>query len=154
MSAPSPTISPASTGDLVLLGPIVLLQVQIAPLKQGEKPLRWYAPDAITSVSEMQLDSGGVTGFDGETVKHDVHHRDHPLSRYRGENGVSVGFTSHYATIRGEFGDFLYDGIAGENLPDSQQLGVHRGCVHGWRRHHDRGRPGGADSGGGRAAVR
>ena len=64
----------------------------------------------------MQLDEGGVTGFDGDDVLHDVHHRDHPLSRYRGENGVSLGFTSHYGVMREEFGPFLHDGIAGENL--------------------------------------
>ncbi|MGC4189997.1 MAG: hypothetical protein QM589_02020 [Thermomicrobiales bacterium] len=118
MPTPVPVLAQpdAAASDLVLIGALVRMQVQISPLKQGEKPLRWYRPDAITPVPELALDSGGVVGFDGETVKNDVHHRDHPLSRYRGENGVSIGFTSHYEIMRAEFGDFLHDGIAGENL--------------------------------------
>lgn len=114
VSTPSPVQIP--TDDLVLIGPLVRLQVQVSPLKQGERPRRWYAPDAITPVSTLVLDDGGVVGFAGATEVNDVHHRDHPLSRYRGENGVSVGFTAHYAAMRAEFGDFLHDGIAGENL--------------------------------------
>lgn len=116
MSAPVPTLSASDAASLVLIGPVVQLQVQVAPLKGGKRPISWYDPAAITAVPAMEIDSGGVTGFDGEVVHHDVHHRDHPLSRYRGENGISLGFTSHYGVMRGEFGDFLHDGIAGENL--------------------------------------
>ena len=46
----------------------------------------------------------------------DVHHMLHPQSRFRGENGTSVGLTGHYARMRERFGDFLTDGIAGENI--------------------------------------
>jgi len=116
MSAPSSPLAATALDDLLLLGPLVRLQVQVSPLKGGKRPISWYDPAAITPVPELHLDSGGVTGFDGDAVKHDVHHRDHPLSRYRGENGVSVGFTAHYEAIRSQFGDFLHDGIAGENL--------------------------------------
>lgn len=111
------TMSDAATHrGLELLGPIVRLQVQHAPLKLGKKPHRWYDPAPITAVSALRLDSGGTTGIDGDMVIHDVHHRDHELSRFRGENGISVGFTSHYARMRDRFGDHLVDGIAGESI--------------------------------------
>jgi hypothetical protein len=107
-----PTVIP---GDLELIGPIVRLQVQTASLKRGEKPHRWFDPTPIRSVPALRLDAGGVTGLDGGDIA-DVHHRDHPQSKFRGENGVSVGFTGHYAKIRARYGDRLTDGIAGENI--------------------------------------
>jgi hypothetical protein len=99
------------------IGRIVRLQVQTAHLKRGEQPHRWYDPAPITEVAALTLDPGGVTGIgtDG-TVHHDVHHRDHPLSRNRGDNGVSIGFTGHYGLMRERFGPHLADGIAGENI--------------------------------------
>ena len=52
----------------------------------------------------------------GETIV-DVHHHDHPASKNRGgENGISLGFTSHYHAMRQRFGQHLADGIAGENI--------------------------------------
>ncbi|HEU0163390.1 MAG TPA: hypothetical protein VFQ54_00015 [Thermomicrobiales bacterium] len=118
---PPETLTTAATADfnlagLELIGPIARLQVQISPLKQGEKPHRWYDPSPIASVPSLRIESGGVVGLDGDERRGDVHHRDHPLSRYRGENGISIGFTSHYAIMRAHFGDHLTDGIAGENL--------------------------------------
>lgn len=102
---------------LVPVGRIVRLQVQTAHLKRGEAPRRWYDPAPITAVAALRLDPGGVTGIDADgAVHHDVHHRDHPISRNRGDNGVSVGFTGHYAAMRERFGDHLPEGVAGENI--------------------------------------
>ncbi len=99
------------------IGRIVRLQVQTAHLKRGEPPHRWYDPTPVTEVAALRLDPGGVTGVGADSfLHHDVHHRDHPLSRNRGDNGVSVGFTSHYRLMRERFGDHLCDGIAGENI--------------------------------------
>ncbi len=100
-----------------LLGTIVRLQVQRASLKAGQAPGRYYDPAPITAVPALTLDDGGVTGHDAEgRPVPDVHHRDHPASRHRGENGVSIGFTAHYDAMRARFGDHLTDGIAGENI--------------------------------------
>ena len=33
-----------------------------------------------------------------------------------GENGISLGFTTHYLAMRQRFGQHLCDGIAGENI--------------------------------------
>jgi hypothetical protein len=108
--------STASLDDaLVPIGSIVRLQVQTAPLKHGEKPHRWYEPAAIRRVPELLLDDGGATGFDGEPIA-DVHHRGNAHAKFRGDNGLSIGFTGHYARIRERFGEFLADGIAGENI--------------------------------------
>lgn len=104
-------------GDLIPVGRIVRLQVQTDHLKRGEQPRRWYDPAPITEVVTLRLDDGGVSGAGADgTVHHDVHHRDHPISRHRGDNGVSVGFTSHYQAMRERFGDHLPDGVAGENI--------------------------------------
>jgi MOSC domain len=46
----------------------------------------------------------------------DVHNVSHPQSRNGGANGISVGFTAHYAAMRAHFGAHLSDGIAGENI--------------------------------------
>ncbi len=108
----------SSLDDLHLIGEIVLLQVQVRSLKRGERPRRWYDPEPITSVLSVQIDTGGVTGIDqsGEPTIGDVHHRDHPVSKFRGDNGVSFGFTSHYALMQARFGNHLRNGIAGENV--------------------------------------
>ncbi len=113
------TIHDAATASpealLEPIGPILRLQVQTDSLKQGQKPHRWYAPAAIRSVPQLRLDEGGATGFDDGPIT-DVHHRDTPHAKFRGDNGLSIGFTGHYAHIRERFGDFLVDGIAGENI--------------------------------------
>ena len=46
----------------------------------------------------------------------DVHNRQHPRSRNRGDNFISMGFSGHYTAMRSRFGDHLTDGIAGENI--------------------------------------
>jgi hypothetical protein len=105
-------------GGFELIGPIVRLQVQTASLKCGERPHRYYDPAGIASLQRIRIDDGGVTGIDdvtGEDIG-DVHHRDHPQSKFRAENGVSVGFTSHYEAMRDRYGDHLTEGIAGENI--------------------------------------
>lgn len=68
-----------------------------------------------------------MTGWNAEGVRvDDVHHRDHPHTKYRGENGISVGFTAHYAAMRARFGEHLVDGIAGENIlvTSSRMIGL------------------------------
>lgn len=100
------------------LGRIVRLQVQVAPLKRGEKPHRWYDAERIRRVDAATITEDGVVGhLDGESTPIvDVHNRTHPESRNRGDNGVSLGVRGHYELMRGWFGDHVTDGIAGENL--------------------------------------
>ena len=125
------TIPAAHLQDLELIGPIVRLQVQTASLKRGEKPHRWFDPAPILAVPALRLDAGGVTGLDDGDIA-DVHHRDHPHSKFRGENGVSIGFTAHYGKLRARYGDQLVDGIAGENiLVDTARILTEADLEHG-----------------------
>lgn len=100
------------------IGPIVLLQVQQSSLKVGEAPRKRYDPAAIVVVPALRLTPAGAVGETGDGAPIvDVHNADHPHSKQRaGLNGLSVGFTGHYAAMRERFGDRLTDGIAGENL--------------------------------------
>jgi hypothetical protein len=99
------------------LGEIVRLQTQVESLKVGVAPHRRYDPAGIRTVPVLRLDETGVEGIDGETALADVHNSSHPASKNRaGSNGISVGFTTHYAAMRERFGDHLPDGIAGENI--------------------------------------
>jgi hypothetical protein len=102
---------------LDLIGTIVKLQVQRSSLKLGERPRRWFDPAPLLTVPALSLSPDGVVGLppDGEPVV-DVHNRIHPETRHGNGNGVSLGFTSHYAGMRSRFGERLADGIAGENI--------------------------------------
>jgi hypothetical protein len=99
------------------IGQIKQIQVQRTSLKRGEKPQRYYDPSPILPVEQLLLTSRGVFGITAQREQFvDVHHADHPTSRHRQENSVSVGFTSHYRRMRERFGEHLVDGVAGENI--------------------------------------
>jgi hypothetical protein len=100
-----------------LIGRVKQVQVQRSSLKIGERPQQYYDPSPLLVVSRLLLTKRGAIGItaDGERII-DVHHADHPASRYRGENGISLGFTTHYQSMRTRFGPHLQDGIAGESI--------------------------------------
>jgi hypothetical protein len=104
------------------IGHIAKLQVQRVPLKvpapADAKHHRVFDPSGIVAVSALALSPEGVHGLvDGGDSILDVHNTAHPQTRnVRGVNGVSVGFTSHYAAMRDRFGDHIDDGRAGENI--------------------------------------
>jgi hypothetical protein len=56
----------------------------------------------------------GVAADGAEII--DIHHAAHPHSKSRGDNGISIGFTSHHAAIAAKFGSHITEGIAGENI--------------------------------------
>lgn len=100
-----------------LIGSVVRLQVQSRSLKAGERPRRWYDPEPIVAVPRLGVDATGVVGWDADGNRiEDVHNTAYPGGRNRGNNHVSVGFTSHYGAMRRRFGTHLRDGIAGENI--------------------------------------
>jgi hypothetical protein len=100
------------------LGRIVRLQVQLAPLKHRERPDRGYDTGRIRRVAALAVTERGVVGYDADAPHGivDVHHRDHPESRYRGDNGISLLTTGHYALMRERFGPHVHDGIAAESV--------------------------------------
>jgi hypothetical protein len=99
-----------SAFSLHRLGRVALVQVQAASLKVGRRPDSRYDPAPLTPVERLVVTPGGVIGItnDGREIV-DVHHADHSESRQGrdGRNGVSVGFASHYQTIRARFGEHL-----------------------------------------------
>jgi len=99
------------------IGHIKQLQAQQISLTVGEKPNRYYDPTPLFIVKKLYLTRNGVVGhsFDGEQII-DIHNNAHSLSRNRGDNGISLGFTSHYQAMRTRFGWHITDGIAGENM--------------------------------------
>ncbi len=100
------------------IGLIKQVQVQRSSLKAGQQPHSYYDPAPLLVVPGLRPTGEGVIGITatGEQVI-DVHNSEHPASRQRaGRNGISIGFTSHYRTMRARFGPHLVDGIAGENI--------------------------------------
>lgn len=100
------------------IGEIIRLQVQVESIKSGKKPHERYTPEQhLKSVEFMRLNADGVQGVTSDSsILPDVHNRSHPRSKYRGNNGISIGFTSHYNAIRERFGDHMTDGIAAEAI--------------------------------------
>jgi hypothetical protein len=101
----------------VNIGTIVEIQVQRSSLKVPGPVGRYYDPSPIEQVTSLELTPGGVLGrgSDGTSIL-DVHHRDHPMSKNRDLNGISIGFVSHYELMRRRAGEHLSNGLAGENL--------------------------------------
>ena len=99
------------------IGQIIRLQIQVDSLKSGERPYQIYSPANIRPVTTLRLTPQGVAGVqaDGTTLL-DAHHESHHARKNRGDNGVSVNFTSHYGRIQERFGERLVMGCAGENI--------------------------------------
>lgn len=99
------------------LGHVAFVQVAPRTVKVAGEP-EGYDPTPLTRVDQLLLNRRGAVGLaeDGRWIM-DVHHTDHPHSRNRrAGNGVSLGFTSHYAAMRDRFGSHMHDGCAGENI--------------------------------------
>lgn len=104
------------------VGTIAFVQIQREPLKIINNPDnsyddRLYRTTPIERVAQLELTAKGIMGIceDGEQVV-DVHHENHPQSRYRGGNKISFGFTKNYDHMRERFGDHIATGDGGENI--------------------------------------
>jgi hypothetical protein len=100
------------------IGIVKFVQIQQESLKENMADgTRKYNPTPLLQLPKIKLTTDGVIGLtenDNEII--DVHHVRHPNSRYRGDNPISIGFTSHYTKMRSEIGHHLSDGIAGESI--------------------------------------
>ncbi len=100
------------------IGIIKFVQIQQDSLKEYlDEKTRKYNHTPLLQLAKIKLTPDGVIGLtdkDDEII--DVHHTRHANSRYRGDNPISIGFTSHYEKMRAEMGDHLHDGIAGESI--------------------------------------
>jgi hypothetical protein len=99
------------------LGLVVRLQVQTGSLKLGERPNRIYDPGPLVAVTALLLSPRGARGTTpGGGAVIDVHHADHPATKFEPGREVSFGFTSHYGKMRERYGDRIAIGCAGENV--------------------------------------
>jgi hypothetical protein len=99
------------------IGTVQFVQIQREPLKEGFEPHRIYNPAPLLTVEKIQLTPAGIVGVSATGAELiDTHNTQHPRSRNKGKNGISLGFVQHYAAMRQRFGDHMTDGIAGENI--------------------------------------
>jgi hypothetical protein len=104
------------SSDWQELGRIVGLQIQRSSLKVGPRGDRYFDPAPLLRVEALYITQHGATA-DPDGAQPDVHNELHPASKNAGgKNDISIGFTSHYATMRARFGERVRDGIAGENI--------------------------------------
>lgn len=97
-----------------LIGTVVRLQVQTAPLKPRPAGSGRYDPSPLREVQSLLIGPEGCVG-DGGLL--DVHNSRHAQSRnVRGVNGLSLVPTAHYEEMRQRYGEHLADGAAGENV--------------------------------------
>lgn len=93
---------------------VVRLQVQPAPLKAGPRGARVYDPSTLREAEALEVGPQGCRGLvEGQWVL-DVHHVDHPQSRNRGDNALSLLTTFAQGELTRRYG--LGDGQAGESL--------------------------------------
>lgn len=99
------------------IGQIIRLQIQVDSLKSGQRPSQTYSPANIRSVTTLRLTPQGAWGIlaDGTPLL-DAHHENHQAHKNRGDNGLSLNFTSHYDRIQQRFSERLVMGCAGENI--------------------------------------
>lgn len=100
------------------LGRIVRLQMQKSSLKIPAEPEERYDPAALWAVPDLTLAAeGAYTLLPNGDVFLDIHNAGHPQTKNsKRKNDLSIGFTAHYAAMRGRYGNHLTDGIAGENI--------------------------------------
>ena len=110
------TFEPTAT-KLREIGAVQLTQIAPSSLKTGVYPDERYDPALLLPVASLVLTTRGVVGVtaDGNLLM-DIHNADHPQARRWHDNGISVGFTSHYAALRVTFGPQSVDGCGGENI--------------------------------------
>jgi hypothetical protein len=100
-----------------LLGPIIRLQYQRGHLKvAGGGRFKQYDPGNIVAVDELRFTPDGPETGPADAPVYDVHHRLHPDSRNRSDNGVSLNATGHYGLMRDRLGERITEGVAGENI--------------------------------------
>lgn len=103
------------------LGVVSLVQLQPSGLivdAPGPAPTRSiYDASRRVEVDRLEISPRGIEATlpNGERVL-DIHHLDHPDKAYDDDDLVCIGFTSHYAAMRAEFGEHMVDGVAGENV--------------------------------------
>lgn len=108
------------------IGTVAFVQVQRYSMKKVVDNDLQYDTSPLLSVEKLWLTDKGIVGISDNTSIIDVHSQQHPESKYRGDNKISISFLRNYDAMRERFGEHMVDGIAGEsilvnletNLPD------------------------------------
>lgn len=101
------------------IGRVQFVQIQRSSLKLGNASHEYYDPAALLRSDHLAVSAAGAFAvMPDESYIVDIHNAMHPHTRHNrdSDNGLSVGFTSHYQAMREQFGAHLTDGIAGENI--------------------------------------
>lgn len=106
------------------LGQISQLFIANASSKTGLPAPRGYDPAVMIEVEAIRITARGPMGWHNGTWLPDVHHRDHPQSRNRDNNDISLNFTSHYQRMTERFGPRITPGCAGENIIVTSEMVV------------------------------
>ena len=99
------------------LGTVKLVQLQPQGLIYETPSGEIYDPARRLEAEHITITHKGIETIteDGERLL-DIHHLEHPQTRFRGDDLVCIGFTSHYHAMRDYFGEHIIDGAAGENI--------------------------------------
>jgi hypothetical protein len=103
--------------ELHELGRVKLIQIQPSGLIIDTPSGGFYDVSRRVEVEQLFITPSGISAtiVAGEHVL-DIHHIDHPDKAYDNDDLVSIGFTSHYETMRTRFGEHMVDGAGGENI--------------------------------------
>lgn len=103
--------------NLRQLGQIKITQLQPSGLIIETPSGYIYDPSQRVEVPQLLITHQGIEAENplGERIL-DIHHAAHADTHNKGNNAISIGFTSHYAQMRAQFGEHMQDGIAGENI--------------------------------------
>jgi len=100
-----------------VIGTIKFVQIQRSRMKICQGGQQVYHPASLLPVAKLVLSDGGIAGItqEGQDIL-DVHHRQHPQSRYKDDNKISFGFSQNYQLMQQYFGKHIATGDGGENI--------------------------------------
>ncbi|GAB5494642.1 MAG: hypothetical protein Phog2KO_48570 [Phototrophicaceae bacterium] len=99
------------------IGTVAFVQVQRYSMKKVINDDLHYDTSPLLLVDKLWLNDKGIIGITSDNTSIiDVHSQQHPESKYRGDNKISIGFLSNYKVMRERFGEHMVDGIAGESI--------------------------------------
>ena len=113
------------------LGTITNLCIANLTSKTGRPAPDGYDPSVVLEVEALRITNRGPLGLRSGAWLPDIHHRDHPDSRNRDDNDISLNFASHYRKMAERFGARITPGCAGENIVISSERVIAAGEIEG-----------------------
>ena len=103
------------------LGQVNLVQLQpyglIIKTPKKTPTGHYYDATRLLQVDQLEITPLGIEArIPGGRHILDIHHFNHTDKAYDEDDLVCIGFTSHYEAMRSNFGEYMVNGIAGENI--------------------------------------